>query len=278
MKTYPLDKILIAGNDYVMEGKRGYVIREVATDSATKGVLKVEGAPVLEVVKDICPLYPTLTNSNPALDLGDYFVVVEPNEKLRFEGDSGSKIRIVGEIFELETGEAVPGGLHLRHDEQTGKYLTYFSGDVTADAGETVSQYTEVFPIDTEIGAGRKYVLLGGYQAEARLDNLVNVPDFYSRVYINDDPQDILSRNAGPYGIDGRSAPNPPRFTDATADPGAAVDVEKIRYQLELGKMELIPGDRFKVGIINEGADYTVPTGRTLSRIVHVIVGYIKVK
>jgi hypothetical protein len=42
--------------------------------------------------------------------------------------------------------------------------------------------------------------------------------------------------------------------------------------------MELIPGDRFKIGISNEGADYTVPTDRNLSRVVHVIVGYIKVK
>jgi hypothetical protein len=278
MKTYPLDKVLDTGTDYTMEGKRGYVIKKVATDSTTRGVLKVEGAPVLEVVKDICPLYPTLTNINPALDLGEYYVVVEPNEKLRFEGSSGSKIRIIGEIFELETGEAVPGALHLRHDEQAGKYLTYFSGDVTADAETTVDSKTEVFPIDIEIGAGRKYVLLGGYQAEARLDNLVNVPGFYSRVYINDDPQDILSRTAGPYGIDGRSAPNPPRLSDASADPGPAVDVEKAMYKLVLEKMELIPGDKFKIGIINEGEDYTVPTGRTLSRVAHVIVGYIKVK
>jgi hypothetical protein len=278
MKKYPLDKVLDSGVDYTMEGKRGFVIRKVATDSTTRGVLKVEGAPVLEVVKDICPLYPTLTNINPALDLGEYFVVVAPNEKLRFEGSTGSKIRIIGEIFELATNEALPGDLALRHDEQTGKYLTYFSGDVTAAAGTTVTRYTEVFPIDIEIGAGRKYVLLSGYQAEARLDNLVNVPGFYSRVYINEDPQDILSRTAGPYGIDGRSAPNPPRLSDASANPGPAVDVEKAMYKLVLEKMELIPGDKFKVGISNEEADYTVPTGRTLSRVAHVIVGYIKVK
>jgi hypothetical protein len=277
MRTYPLDKVLDTGTDYVMEGKRGYVIRKVATNSTTKGVLTVEGAPVLEIVSDIAPLYPTLTNLNPPLDLGDYFIVVEPNEKLRFDGSANSKIRIIGEIFELETGEAVPGALSLRHDEQSGKYVTYFSGNVTASAGATVTSKTEVFPIDFEVGAGRKYILLGPYQAEARLDNLVNVPNFYSRVYINDDPQDILSRNAGPFGIEGRAAPNPPRLSDASANPGPAANVETIRYTLKLGKMELIPGDRFKVGISNEGADYTVPTGRTLSRVAHVVVAYVKV-
>jgi len=277
-KYYPLDKIIDVDTDYEMEARRGYKILAVGTDSDSKATVKVEGAPVLEVVKDIAPLLPELTNKNPALNLGDNFIVVAPNEKIRFEGSSGSKMRIFGQIFELGPGEALPGDLAFRREEQIIKYLTYFTGNVTAAAGVTVSKNTEVFPIDIEVGAGRKYTLDREYMAEGRLDDLVHVPNFFSRIYLNGDPQDILSRKAGPFGIYGGVAPNPPREVSTLTTDIEAQRVSKKAMSLKDFPIELLPGDKLKIGILNETADYTVPTGKTLNRIVHVVALYQKAK
>jgi len=277
MRIYKLDKIIDSGTVYEMESKRGYIIEKVATDSTTRAVIRVEDAPVGEIVADLANLYPTLRNLNPPLDLKELRIVVKPKEKLRFDGSSGSKMRIIGKIFELETGEAVPGELDLRSKEQLKKYITYLTGSVTVAAGQTVAAGTETTLIDFEVGAGRKYVLNREYQAEGRLDNLTNVPNFWSRIYLNGAALDVLATSAGKFGIPGQSAPNPPRHVTTTTTDIEAQTVEKVAASLADMPITLVPGDRLKITMINNGGDYTVPTGRTLYQICHVVAVYEKV-
>jgi hypothetical protein len=205
------------------------------------------------------------------LELGDLRIIVPPSKVLRFSGSSGSTLRIVGKIIELEPGESLPAGLLARYTEQSKKYISYQTGNVTVAAGGVVSAGTETKVIDFTCPAGEKWTFAHKYQAEGRLDNLVAVPQFFSQIRINDDPLDILSTEMGPKGIAGSSAPNPPRDVDTTTTDIVAQLVEKVAATLEDMKIELVPGVNLKVYMINTGADYTVPTGRTLNQIIHMV-------
>lgn len=271
MKRYLLDKIIDVDTTYTAEMDKAYVIQAVGTDSSTKATLKVAGAPVLEIVEDIAPIAPKMTNLNGLLELGDLYVVVPPSKKFSFTGASGSKMRIKGYILELGPGEALPAGLLARYTEQSKKFISYLSGSQTTSEGNTVSAGTETTVIEQTIGAGEKWVFNHRYQAEGRLDDLTNVSRFYSRIYLNDDPFDILDTDMGNKGIAGQAAPNPPRDVTTTTTDIEAQEVEKKAFSLKDNPIEAGPGDIIKVTMLNNGSDYTVPTGKTLYQIVHIV-------
>jgi len=271
MKRYLLDKIIDVDTEYTAEMDKAYVIHAIGTDSSSKATLYVAGAPCAEVVEPIAPLAPDLTNANELLDLGDLYVVVPPSKQLKFTGASGSKMRIKGYIIELEPGEALPAGLLARYTEQSKKFITYFSGSDTTAEGNTVSADTETTLIEQTIGAGEKYILKDRYQAEGRLDDLTHISRFYSRIYVNDNPLDILDTDMGKKGIAGTGAPNPPRFVTTTTTDIEAQEVAKKPFSLKDVPIELNPGDILKVTMINNGDDYTVPTGKTLYQIAHIV-------
>lgn len=271
MRTYKLDKTIAVGTDYTVEWDKGYIIEAVSTSSTTIATVSVAGAPCLEIIKDLAPLFPELKNLNPPLPLGSLYIAVPPTKKLRFSGSAGSELRIVGKIIELEPGEILPASHLARYTEQSKKYLSYKVGEVTTAAAGVVTAGTETKVVDFTCPAGEKWLFAHRYQAEGRLDNLVEVARFYSQIRINDDPLDILDTAMGKKGIAGSATPNPPRAVDTTTTDIVVVPVDKVANSLEDMKLELGPGVNVKVYGINTGADYTVPAGRTLSQIVHVV-------
>lgn len=271
MKTYKLDKTFAANTDYTAELDKAYIVQKVGTSSTTKGTLKVAGAPCLEIVQDIAPLFPRMTNLNQPLDLGDLYVVIPNSKTFRFEGSAGSEVRLIGKIIELESGEALPAAFAGRYAEQPNKFLSYKSGEVTTAAGGTVAAGAETTIIDFTCPAGEKWLFKHRYQAEGRLDNLDAVPQFYFQIRINDDPLDILSTDMGKKGISGSSTPNPPRDVDTTTTDIVEQYVEKVAATLEDMPIELKPGVNLKVIGVNTGSDYVVPTGQTLSQVCHLV-------
>ena len=271
MKTYKLDKTIAVDTDYTAEMDKGYVIKKVGTSSADIATLSVAGAPCLEIVKDLAPAFAEEKNLNPLLDLGDNYVVVPPQKKLRFSGSADSEIRLQGSIIELEPGEFLPAGLLARHSEQAVKFISYKSGVVTVAATAVWTAKTESKIIDFTCPAGEKWLFANRYQAEARLDDLVEVAGGYSQIRINDNPLDILDTAFGKKGIAGSAAPNPPRALSTKTTDIEVVSVNKVPATLEDMKLDLRPGVNLKVYLINTGADYTVPTGKTLNLIVHLV-------
>jgi len=271
MRTYLLDKTISVDTTYTAEMDKAYVIEEVGTDSTTTATLKVAGSPCLEIVSDFAPAFAEVKNLNPLLPLCELKVLVPPCKKFAFSGSTGSILRIKGYIIELEPGEVLPAGVLARYTEQTKKFFSYKTGVSTVAAGGTWAAGTETKIIDFTCPAGEKWIFAHRYQAEARLDNLVAVPRGFSQIRINDDPLDILDTAMGPKGIAGSGTPNPPRDVDTTTTDIVAQLVNKVPASLERMKIELKPGVNLKVYLINTGADYTVPAGRTLNLIVHMV-------
>jgi len=271
MKTYLLDKTIAVGTAYTAELDKGLVIEEISTSSTTRAVLFVAGAPCAEVVADLAPVFPELKNLNTPLPLGDNYVVVPPAKEFKFSGSSGSEMRLKGKIIELEPGESLPAGLLARWTEQAKKYISYKSGVLTVAAGSTWAAGTESKIIDFDVPAGERWLFAHRYQAEARLDDLVEVPRGYSQIRINDDPLDILSAGMGKKGIAGSAAPNPPRALTTKTTDVEVVLVDKVAMSLEKMPLELKAGTNLKIYLINTAADYTVPVGKTLNLIAHIV-------
>jgi len=261
MQKYFLDKTIDVGVLYRTETDKAYVIREIGTTSTTKATLSVAGIPVIEIYSELAPNYKTSSNLNGPIKLGKLFIVIPPTKTFTFTGSTGSTMRLVGEIIELSPGETLPTDLMSRWTEQGRKFISYLTGSVTTAAGGTVGAGAEADIIVTTIPVAERYTLNRIYMAEGRLDDYTAVPQFYSRIYINGKPLDIIETTMGRLGIAGSSAPHPPR---------AGVNFEAFSFAER--PLTLEAGTDLRITMINTGADYTVPTGRTLHRIVTVAI------
>jgi len=265
---YALDKIFAVDTDYRAESDKAYVIRKAGTDSATKAVVSVAGAPCLEIFEPVAPLTMNKNNLLGPLDLDPLIVVVPPAKVLRFSGAAGSQLRCIGEILELAPGEVLPTNLLARYGERAEKFITYQTGSVTKAAGATWTAGDESDVITVTVPAGEKWMLKRLYMGEARLDDGTPVPRGYSRIYVDDKPYDLLDTAMGPKGICGSGAPHPPRIAFNTTLLTSAMQP----FTLAKMPIELKPGKKLRITIINNGADYTVPTGRTLYLIASLVM------
>ena len=261
MKKYFLDKTIAVGTLYRAETDKAYVIKAIGTDSATKATLSVAGVPVAEIYSEMAPLYPTSGNLNGPINLGKLFIVIPPTKTFSFTGAAGSSMRLIGELIELEPGEVLPSDLLSRFTEQGRKFISYLTGSVTTAAGGTITAGTETDIIVTTVPVAERFILNRLYMAEGRLDDYTPVPRFYSRIYVDGKPLDNVEATMGPLGIAGSSAPHPARI---------AVNTKP--FSFEEKPLVLDAGKDLRITMINTGADYTVPTGRTLYRIVTVAI------
>jgi hypothetical protein len=261
MKKYYLDKIIDQGTLYRAETDKAYVVTAIGTDSSTKATLYVGGVPVAEIYNEMAPNYPINTNLNGPIALGNLFIVIPPAKTFSFSGSSGSTMRLIGNIIELGPGEALTPDLLARFSEQGKKFISYLSGSVTTAAGGVVSAGSEVDVIVTTVPVSERYTINRLYMAEGRLDDYTAVPQFWSRIYVNGKPLDNLETAMGKFGIAGSAAPHPAR---------EAVNFEA--FSFEEKPLVLEEGTDLRITIINNGADYTVPTGRTLYRIATVAI------
>jgi len=203
MKKYLLDKVLNVDTTYEAESDKAYVIRAVGTDSSSKATLSVGGVNCLEIINELARMNPTTHRLYDLFGLGDYFVVVPPDKKFSFSGSSGSKMRIVGEIIELDATESLPPDLDMRYDVQGKKYMSYLRGTYShgTDTAWTAGDENAVLTKTAE--AGTRYYLTGNVYVDiANLASVHSPGDWTLRFYLQDAPYDILSTNMGDLGVD----------------------------------------------------------------------------
>jgi len=128
MKLFPLDKYLLSGTEYKTDSRQLLVIEKVGTDSSEKGTLSVDQVPCLEIINAIAPLRKNNSVIIGPLNLGEYYIVVPPETKFKFTGASGSYMRIIGKVVQLDPHETIPTQYMARYKEQGKKYITYVTG------------------------------------------------------------------------------------------------------------------------------------------------------
>ena len=262
---WKLDKILTQGNTYQTPPDIGYIIRKIGTDGASDTKLVIDGKSTGAILSEFAPLHKTSSNLLGPLDLGELYYVIPPDKKFWVEGPSGAKLRIIGDIVKLLPGEAFPGDLLSRYNEQFDKYLTYLKGstslgtDVAWTAGvehevlsatpRTIERYTLAYPVMAKVENASATITEGQ----------VGV-----RFYLDDAPLDVLTGDPGHKGVDLLSMPYPP--SDTTEEEPFTLATHPI----------VVPGDHtLSIRMINNsGANITPSTGTSLTLTVLAIVLY----
>jgi len=256
MKIYKLNKLIDVDTLYRAETDKAYIIRAVGTDSSSKATFKVAGVPCLEVVSDIAPLEKTSSNLYGPLNLGNYYIVIPQSKTFKFEGASGSKMRIIGEIIELGPNESLPSEYLKRYAEQGKRYLSYVSGSFEkgtdtawpADEENTVLTYTtpvkERYIFNNILGATVSNVSGGLSRGQ-----------FAIRLYVDDKPYDISESIMGKPGIEVIGCHLPPTES-TTFEP----------YTLKDRFIDLTEGKTLKVTAVNiSGSSITPDAGTSLT-------------
>jgi len=260
-KVYLLDKTFDVGTLYRAELDKAYVIKRLGTNSTTKAVVKVAGAPCAELLAEATPKYPINTNLNGPEDLADLYIVVPPGKTLEIEGESGKDIRAVGNIQVLLVGEALPAGLLTRYDRQAKEFLSYQRGTYSHGTDTAWAADVEKDVLTFTCPAGEKWLFnryLGATVANVSGGLLQG--QFGIRVYVDDMPFDIIEAAMGKKGIDTISCHLP-----------AKEDVNFDIFTLKDFPVELTPGRTLRISAINvSGGSISPTTGASLDVTVHI--------
>jgi hypothetical protein len=257
-----LDKTLDAGVLYTAEADKALVVRKVGTTSAGPATLRVSGAPVLTVKSTLARTQPSSTELYGMLDLRDRFVVVPPGKKFDFVGDSGSKMRIYGEIVELAVGEALPVDLSVRAAEQAKRYVSYLRGSYALAAGASWPNGVEYTVLDFTCPAGERHAVRREMYVDISGLAAAHAPgDFALRFLVQSKPLDILDPGMGRFGVDLWSG----CFVFDTTKYHALVDMSPM-------PMALDPGRKLTVVAKNtSGADKAAATGASITVVVELV-------
>jgi len=266
LRIIRLDKVLDSGTTYTLESDRAYLIEAIGTNSSGAAKIYIDEVPTGEFDSTVAPLHKTSSNLLGPLKLGDLFYVVPPDKKIRFEGDSGSKLRIIGKIALLDTGESIPSHWADRFKKQGDHYWTMKSGTIslaTDEAWGDGQEYTAITLSPATIETYR----LNNFIGVSMSGGTVSEGDFGIRFKWKDAPFDIHSTDEGPFGVDVLSAPLPP-----------SVSNEMEPFSLEDLPFE-VPGDTtFTIGIINtSGASKSPTSGSNWAVTVKAIVEFVRV-
>jgi len=260
---YKLDKVITQGTEYTMDSDLFYIIRKVGTDSTGGAKLRIAGRDTGEIVANVAPMRPYSSNELGPLDLGDLFYVVPPDKVFTVEGDSGDKMRIIGEIGELAPGESLPASFAARYAEQGDHYLRYdegsklYSVDYTWSDGEEITVY-ELTPATRE-----KFIFNNIVEVETGVSGL-DVGEAGVILELDGKPLDVLTDNQGPKGLDAYFFPRPPAYNTVN-----------VPFSLADKPIE-VPGDiTFKIKLINvSGGNLTVAAAT--DQYITMVVEYIR--
>jgi len=262
-KKYYLDKIIKQGVTYRTKPRLAYIIREVGTDSAGSARLKINGKDTGYFDSDVAPLHKKTTNLLGLLDLGEFYYVVPPETKLEFEGDSGSKCRIKGEIVELAVGESLEAAYAGRFSEQHRRFKTVYEGSFSLGTDEVWKNNVEheilsLTPLTSE------KITLNDIVMVLISGGTVNEGDFGVEIYLDNTPFEIDVAENAPRGIDVLSMPYPPKE-----------DTEMLAFTLKDYPIEVLGDHTLSIRVRNvSGADKSPASGSAWSVKVKLVAVY----
>jgi hypothetical protein len=247
MRKYKFSKTFDIGTLYRAETDKAYVFRAVGTDVQDTVVLKVAGAPCLEIHGELAPSANTSNNRFGKLDLENLYVVVPPTKTFIFESSSSGKVVVDGELIELGPGEAISPELAGRFTAQPRHYMSFERA--TLNIGTTWDAGVEHTVINVTTPVKEEYIFARRIGID--VDNLPAVNDapgnIAARFYIEDKALDNVESTMGRYGLDFWQARLPPR-SGKSEDIGTLKDMP----------IDLTEGLNLKVKLVNvSGATIT---------------------
>jgi hypothetical protein len=260
---FRLDKIITQGTVYQMPPDRAYVIQAIGTDATSPAKLVIDGVPTTPIINEIAPMYTTGTNLLGPLDLKDLYIVIPPDRKFWVDGPSGCKMRIMGNVVFLGPGEPIPTNITARYGTQGDIYYTYVTGTYDHGTNTTWNDTIERTLFTLTPSAIETYTF-NSYLGVKLLSDTISPGQFGLRFYYDDRIIDMLTRDAGPRGIDIYSIRHPPSTT---------TDM----YYLSFDDAPIVvqPNHTLKLTVINDsGSNLTPSTGKSFAFQLFAIVVY----
>ena len=207
VRTVPLDKIIVQGTDYRTHPRVAIKINKIGTDATTASYLKIDGKDTGQIIQDVAPLAKENTKINGPLDISRLPLVIPPDTDFNVEGGAGAKFRIIGTLYQLAPGEAVPGDIMARFNEQANKYIRYVTGTHDFGAATEWSAGTEVELYSLTPATVEKYVfndlLMIDYTGFTATPGDVAI-----KFYIDNNPLEYLESTNLTRGVDLLSIPH----------------------------------------------------------------------
>jgi len=207
MRTFVLDKIITQGTDYRTHRRVAMLIERLGTDTTTASHLEVDGKVLGDIIEDVAPLHYENTKINGLLDISRLPYVIPPDVNFSVEGGSGANFRIIGKLYQLDPGEAVPGTLMSRFGEQPNKYMQYVAGTYSFGAATSWSDGTEVELYSLTPATIEKYL----FNDLLMVDYTGFTPsagDVMVQFYVDNNPIEFLESTNLDRGVDMLSIPH----------------------------------------------------------------------
>ena len=206
-KTVPLDKIITQGTTYTTHSRVAIKINKVGTDATSASYLEIDGKVTGNLIADVAPIHKTSSYIVGPLDISRLPLVIPPDTDFSVEGASGANFRIIGTLYQLAPGEAIPGDIMSRFQEQHNKYITYVSNTYSFGAATSWSDGTEVTLYTLTPNTVERYVfndlLMVDYTGFTP-----SVGDVAIKFYLDNNPLEYLESENLDRGIDLLSIPH----------------------------------------------------------------------
>jgi len=254
VKAFSLDLILKQGSIYTTKPRVALVIKKEGTNATAAGRLKIDNKLMGDIFATIAPLHVTSSNLMGPLGLGPLYYVVPPDTDIEWDGPSGTKCRIIGELLKLAPGEALASALLARFMAQVDHYLTYAQGTYSHGTDTDLAANAEVEVLSLTPKTIEKYVF-----AHPVMHDVANYTesegDLGVRFYLDNAPLDDLTETTVTGGIDVLSMPRPP--ADAT---------EEVPFSLKGTPIEVLGDHTLSVRVRNvKGAAISPAAGTSLT-------------
>jgi len=263
--TIPLDKVIVQGVDYRTHPRVALKIKRIGTDAATPSYLEIDGKVTGNLIADVAPMRKTNGYIVGPLDISRKPLVIPPDTDFAVKGASGAKFRIIGTLYQLAPGEAVPGDLMARFKEQSEKYITYKSGSYAFGTDEAWADGTEVTLLTLTPSTIEKFkfndIIMVDYA------NMSPGPgDIVIQFYLDNNPLEYLESENVERGIDLLSIPH----RDDVAS-------NEEPFSLKDFPIELKGDHTLKVTAKNvSGSSITPPSGTAISLTLYMVAEYEK--
>jgi len=264
MRVLPFYKVFEIGKTYRAESNKSFVIRAIGTNSTSKVQVIVEGKVSGEFVFNFASLTSSTSNSLGPFDLRDLYIVIPRGSQFYFTGESGKYVYAEGDLLIHEFGEELPAEFKTRYEAQSKHYYTYLAASYTSAAGASIPSGEVATVLDFTCPSGREYLLNDLIMMEAYTTAGSIAQELLAhRIYINDQPYDILDATMGPFGIATIQTPNPPR--------GA---LNYYTLSLKDFPITLKEGTNLKIRLVNNGPAKTLASGETLKSDILIVARY----
>ena len=205
----PLIKFLDMNTEYELPSRVSWVIERIGTDDTSNVEIYIDNKQVLTINNIVAPLQFTDNNLLGPLDLGQYYLVVPEETKIKAVGTSGKKIALYGRKLIHDPGERLGEPYISRFDGQPNAKMYFWEGTYSHGTDVAWAANGEQTILTIEPGGLEKYILTGPVMVSLT-GGTYDYGDFALLWKINGQRVEYLWQESVGPGIDVKQLPRPP--------------------------------------------------------------------